>query len=90
MGTAPQPGRIFGKYRLLDKLGQGGMGIVWRAEDMQLGRQVALKFLTAEGTHEPSRRKRFEQEARAAAALSHPGIATVYELAGEEGEAYRF
>ena len=88
MGTAPQPGRVLGKYRLLEKLGQGGMGVVWRAEDMRLGRQVALKFLTADSAHEPSRRKRFELEARAAAALSHPGIATVYELGEAEGEAF--
>ena len=88
MGAAPQPGRVFDRYRLLEKLGEGGMGVVWRAEDTRLGRQVALKFLPPEAAHDSTRRQRFEQEARAAAALSHPTIATVHELAESEGQTF--
>ncbi len=88
MGMAPQRGRVVAKYRLFEKLGEGGMGVVWRGEDVRLGRQVALKFLTAEAAHDPGRRQRFEQEARAAAGLSHPGIATVYELVEAEGQIF--
>ena len=67
---------------MLEKLGQGGMGEVWRAKDTSLQRQIALKFLLADAGENSVQRQRFEQEARAAAALSHPCIATVHELAG--------
>src|SRR2546423_769382 len=86
MGAAPQPGRILDHYRLLEKLGEGGMGVVWLAEDTRLGRKVALKFLPEDAARDPLRRQRFEQEARAAAELSHAGIAAVYELEEVQGE----
>ncbi len=88
MGAAPQAGKVLDHYRLLERLGEGGMGVVWLAEDTRLGRKVAVKFLPAEAAIDPSRRQRFEQEARAAAALSHPGIASVHELAESEGQTY--
>jgi hypothetical protein len=79
-------GKSVAHYRILEKLGQGGMGVVYRAEDTRLGRSVALKALPAEFGRDPVRRQRFVQEARAAAALSHAGIAGVYALeeVGEE------
>ncbi|HEV8131346.1 MAG TPA: serine/threonine-protein kinase [Acidobacteriota bacterium] len=73
-------GRIISHYRVLDKLGQGGAGVVYRAEDTVLGRYVALKVLAPESTRDETLRQRLKHEARAAASLSHPGIATVYGL----------
>jgi predicted Ser/Thr protein kinase len=73
-------GQVVSHYRVLEKLGEGGMGVVYLAEDTRLGRKVALKALSPEFAGNPDRRKRFQQEARAAAVLTHPGIATVYEL----------
>ena len=73
-------GSRLGKYEILSKLGEGGMGQVWRARDEQLHRIVALKILPSEVARDPSRRARFEQEARVLAALNHPNIVAVYEF----------
>src|SRR5258706_3744423 len=85
--AAPGPaiGALLGDYRILAKLGEGGMGVVYLAEDVRLGRKVALKTLSQQYARDPERRKRFINEARAAAALSHPAVAAVYELE-ERGE----
>src|SRR5262249_14437780 len=79
----PPPERI-AHFRIVGRLGQGGMGIVYRAEDEKLGRMVALKALPTASASNPERRARFMREARSAAALTHPNIATIYEV-GEEG-----
>jgi len=71
---------LAGKYRIIDEIGRGGMGIVVRAEDTRLKRTVALKFLSPEYTGDPEARERFIQEARAASALEHPNICTVFEI----------
>jgi serine/threonine protein kinase len=72
-------------FEVLEKLGQGGMGVVWKARDMRLERIVALKLLPAEKTADTTRRLRFMQEARAASALNHPHIITIYDIDREDG-----
>jgi serine/threonine protein kinase len=81
-------GRHIGAYVIREEIGRGGMGVVYAAEDERLGRAVALKALTPEYTSDPIRRQRLTQEARAAAALSHPAIATVFALEEIDGELY--
>ena len=75
-------GKTIGRYRIIEKLGEGGMGIVYRAQDATLGRDVAIKVLRPELGHQAERIRRFSQEARAASALNHPNIVTVHD-AGE-------
>src|SRR5262252_806199 len=75
-------------YRILSRLGAGGMGEVWLAEDTRLNRKVALKLLPAEFTQDAERVRRFTQEAKAASALSHPNIVTVHDIG--ETESGRF
>lgn len=80
--------KTLGNYEVLDKLGEGAMGQVWRARDKRLGRLVAIKILPDAVSNDPSRRARFEQEAKALGALNHPNIVSIYDTGEEDGRAY--
>src|SRR5580765_8580249 len=86
--AAPATSKQLGPYRIEGRLGEGGMGEVFRATDTRLRRTVAVKLLLGQGPADPIKRERFEREAHAASALNHPNICTVYDVGEADGRPY--